>query len=426
MKAAVFNEPQITCPKCKTAIKLTESLAAPLIAKTRKQFEQQLADKQSDFAKRESTIRKAQTDIKKQRESIDEEIEAKLELQRSHIAQAEAKKARLALAADLKNKDRQLYELHAHLKANNSKLIEAQRAQIDMIRKARELDDAKREVELSVQKRVQDGLDEVRSRAKADAEQKLKARVTEKELQITGLQRKINELQRKSEQGSQQLQGEALEVDLEVLLRQRFPQDVIEPVSVGVTGGDIAQTVINRSGQQCGLILWETKSTKSWNDSWLSKLRDNQRASNATVALLVSQAMPKGTETFDLIDGIWVSRMRFALPLATALRHSIIEISATQQAISGQRTKIELVYSYLTGPKFRQRMEAIVEHFTEMQLDLDRERKVTLRLWAKREQQLKGVLESSAGMYGDLQGIAGQALPEIRSLDMLLLDSKSM
>jgi hypothetical protein len=425
MKAAVFNEPQITCPKCKTAIKLTESFAAPLIAKTRKQFEQQLADKQSDFAKRESTIRKAQTAIKKQREAIDEEIEAKLEHQRSHIAQAEAKKARLALAADLKNKDRQVSDLQAHLKANNSKLIEAQKAQIEMIRKARELDDAKREVELSVQKRVQDGLDEVRSQAKADAEQKLKARVTEKELQITGLQRKINELQRKSEQGSQQLQGEALEVSLEVLLRQRFPQDVIEPVPVGVTGCDIAQTVINRSGQQCGLILWETKSTKSWNDSWLAKLRDNQRASNAAIALLVSQAMPKGTETFDLIDGIWVSKIRFALPLATALRQSLIEISAAQQATSGQRTKIELVYSYLTGPSFRQRMEAIVEHFTEMQLDLDRERKVTLRLWAKREQQLKGVLESSAGMYGDLQGIAGQALPEIGSLDMLLLEGKS-
>ena len=198
---------------------------------------------------------------------------------------------------------------------------------------------------------------------------------------------------------------------------------MIEPVPKGEFGGDVLHRVNGPFDQQCGTILWELKQTKNWSDGWLAKLRNDQRAANAELAVLVSHVLPKGVSAFDLIDGVWVIESRYAIPVATILRQSLIELSAVRKAGEGQQTKTELVYQYLTGPQFRHRIEAIVEKFSDMQADLDRERKVMTRLWAKREAQIRGVIESTAGMYGDLQGIAGKTLQEIEGLEMRLLDS---
>ncbi len=193
----------------------------------------------------------------------------------------------------------------------------------------------------------------------------------------------------------------------------------------GEFGGDIIHRVRNDAGQICGTILWEAKSTKSWNSKWLEKLRKDQSSAKAEIGLLVSNSLPPDVETFDRIDNVWVTNRRFALPLAIALRHSLIEVRNSRQAAAGQRTKMEMVYQYLTGSQFRRRIDVIVEAFTVMQSDLDRERKAMVRAWAKREEQLKIVLDSSVGLYGDLQGIAGRALPEIESLGFLALGDMS-
>jgi hypothetical protein len=420
----IMIEPQIVCPNCHTEIKLTESLAAPLVAETRKRFEQQLAQKEADFAKREAGLRQSQDELAKAREAINDEVAKKLKAERASVAEAEAKKARLALANDLEQKDRQVADLQQILTANNTKLAEAQKAQADVLRKARELDDARRELDLAVEKKVQESLVAVRNKAKLEAEESLKTKVTEKEVQIAGMQRQIEELRRKAEQGSQQLQGEALELELESLLRSRFPRDLIEAVPKGEFGGDVLHRVLGSSDQLCGTILWESKRTKLWSDSWLAKLRDDQRSAQAEIALIVSSALPKGVETFDLIDGVWVAETRFAIPLAIALRQSLIEVATSRQAQEGQQTKTQLVYQYLTGPRFRHRIDAIVEKFTDMRDDLDRERKMMMKMWAKREEQLRGVLDSTAGLYGDLQGIAGRAMQDIESLDVLMIEDK--
>jgi hypothetical protein len=293
-----------------------------------------------------------------------------------------------------------------------------------MLRKQRELDVAKREVELTVEKKVQENLVAVRDKARLEAEDALKSKVAEKEAQLAGMQRQIEDLRRKADQGSQQLQGEALEIELESLLRNRFHGDLFEPVPKGEFGGDVVHSVVSASGQRCGTILWESKRTKAWNSAWLGKLRDDQRAAKAELALIVSTVLPKGVEGFDLLENVWVAEPRFAIPLAVALRQLLIDVATSRQAQEGQQTKTEIVYSYLTGPRFRHRIEAIVEKFTDMQKDLDRERATTSRLWAKREEQLRGVLESTAGLYGDIQGIAGRAMQEIESLDVLMIEAK--
>lgn len=416
-------EPTIICPNCDTEIKLTESLAAPLIKATRLEYEIRIADKESSVLKREEALKEQQKLLEEAKRTVDDQVAVKLVAERKIIAEQEATKAKLAAASDMETKSKELEELQEVLAQRNAKLEEAQKAQADLIRKQRELDDAKRELELTVEKRVQASVEEVRQKAKIAAEDGMKLKVTEKEEQIASMQRQIEELRRKAEQGSQQLQGEALELELETTLRAKFPMDIIEPVGKGEFGGDVVQRVCNPIGQACGAILWESKRTKNWSDGWLAKLRGDQRSAGAELAVLVTQVLPKELETFGHVDGVWITEPRLAMPLVFALRQTLIEVANTRQSKEGQETKMELVYEYLTGPRFRHRVEAIVEKFSDMQADLDRERKAMTRLWAKRETQIQGVIESTVGMYGDLQGIAGAAIQNIDGLELPLLES---
>jgi len=220
-----MTEPTLTCPTCRTKIKLTESLAAPLIEDTRRRFEAQLARKEAEIAGREAAIRDQQAQIAAARESIDAQVAAKIDEERSRIAVAEAQKAKRLVAIDVDQKVKEIADLNDVLKQRDAKLAEAQQAQADLIRKQRELDDAKREIELTIQKQVQAELGTVRDQAKLEAEAALTLRVREKEEQIASMQRQIEDLRRKAEQGSQQLQGEVQELALEALLRQKFPRD---------------------------------------------------------------------------------------------------------------------------------------------------------------------------------------------------------
>ncbi len=424
-----MTEPTIICPNCKTEIKLTESLAAPLIESTRKQFEQQLIQKDEDIARREQGIRDKEKQIveatRNLNEQVADQVAVQLKAERARVVAEESKKAKLASAAELESKVRELSELQVVLKSRDEKLAEAQKAQAELIKKQRELDDAIREQALMVEKRVQEGLANVRIQAKKEAEDEQKLRVMEKERTITAMQKQIEDLKRRAEQGSQQLQGEVQELELEMLLRSKFPFDTIDPVPKGEFGGDVLHRVVGTGGQSGGTILWEFKRTKNWSDAWLGKLRDDQRAAKAEIAIIVSQILPKGVETFELIEGVWVTHPRAALPVAMILRQSLLEIALARQSSEGQQTKTEIIYQYLTGPRFRQRVEAIVEAFSTMQEDLDKERKAIMKQWAKREAQIERVMGATVGMYGDLQGIAGKSLQEIEGLELRSLGAVS-
>lgn len=418
-----MSDPTISCPKCGTEIKLNESLAGPLIEATKREFEQKIAERDAAIDKREAEVARQQAIIADARAKLDDEVAAKLSDARRAIAEEEAKKARTLLGDDLAAREREIADLKEVAAARDEKLAAAQREHAELIKKQRELDDAKRELELTIEKRVSNSLEAVRAKAKVEAEDSLRLKVSEKEEQIASMHRQIEDLKRRAEQGSQQLQGEVLELQLEALIASRFPMDSQEPVAKGDFGGDLLHRVMAPTGQTAGAILWEMKRTKNWSDGWLTKLRSDQRAAKAEVAILITDALPKSVETFDLVDGVWVAHPRYAIPVAVAIRQSLIDLSSARQSREGQETKMELVYSYLTGPNFRHRIEAIVERFSEMQADLNRERKATMRLWAKRETQIQGVIDTTVGMYGDLQGIAGRAMQEIPALEMPLLEA---
>jgi hypothetical protein len=421
--AGASHEPTLHCPNCNHEIRLTESLAAPLLAETRQRFQQQLASKDAEMERKTEALRLEREQLVKDREQIEDQVAKRLTAERAQLVATESKKAREAAAAELQAKEAEAAELRTTLLTNNAKLAEAQKQQAELMRQRRALEEEKRELDLTIEKRVQASIREIQIKARQEADEAARLRVAEKDQTIESMTRTIEELKRKAEQGSQQSQGEVLELELEELLRGRFPTDSIEPVGKGELGADVIQQVNGAIGQSAGIILWETKRTKAWSDGWLAKLRDDQRRSGADVALIISHALPKHIEQFDLVDGVWVAHPRCALPVAVALRQGLIDVSSSRLVQQGQQTKMEQVYHYLTGTKFRQRAEAVVEKFNDMRDDLDRERKFMGRQWAKRETQILAVVESTVGMVGDLEAIAGKAMPEITSLDMPLLES---
>ncbi|SDF01471.1 hypothetical protein SAMN05216337_104257 [Bradyrhizobium brasilense] len=423
--ARAAHEPTLHCPNCNHEIRLTESLAAPLLAETRQRFQEQLASKDAEVARKTEALQHEREKLQKDREQVDAQVASRLAAERSQLVATEAKKAREVAAAEIQARTNEAAELRKMLEANNAKLAEAQQAQAELIRKQRALDDEKRELDLTIEKRVQALVDPIQVKAKQEADEAARLRVAERDKTIESMTRTIEELKRKAEQGSQQSQGEVLELELEELLRGRFPTDLIEPIGKGELGADVMQQVNGSFGQPAGIILWESKRTKAWSDGWLGKLREDQRRCGADMALIISQALPKHVEHFDLVDGVWIAHPRFAIPVAIALRQGLIDVSTSRLVQQGQQTKMEQVYHYLTGTKFRQRVEAVVEKFNDMREDLDKERKFMGRQWAKRETQILAVIDSTVGMVGDLQAIAGKAMPEIPSLDTPLLENET-
>ncbi|WGD51422.1 DUF2130 domain-containing protein [Bradyrhizobium sp. CB1650] len=300
------HEPTLHCPNCNHEIRLTESLAAPLLAETRQRFQEQLAAKDAEITRKTDALRTEQEQLAKDRAQIEDQIAQRLTAERAQLVATETKKAREAAAAELQAKNSEAAELRAILEVNNAKLAEAQQVQAELLRKERALETEKRELDLTIEKRVQASVSDIQIRARQDADEAARLRVAEKDQTIESMTRTIEELKRKAEQGSQQSQGEVLELELEELLRGRFPTDVIEPIGKGELGADVMQQVNGTIGQPAGIILWESKRTKAWSDGWLGKLRDDQRRCGADVALIISQALPKHVEHFDLIDGVWV------------------------------------------------------------------------------------------------------------------------
>jgi hypothetical protein len=428
----VKTDPALICPKCGESIKLTESLAAPLVAATRAQYEQQLADQAKSFQTEKQLVsrqqeandkRAAELEVaaRKQEQSVAEAVQdgiaKQLTVERKKIAEQESIRARQLVEDELKSEREAAALQKERIQDLDRKLTLARAAETGLLKKQQQLEDKERELERDLQKGIAAARAEERTKALAEVQSDLDLKVQDRDNKIAQLLTQIDSLKRKAEQSSQQAQGESLEVALEHQLRVQFPFDLIEPVAKGEFGGDVLQHVRDQSGQLCGKILWESKRTKAWSDSWLGKLKGDQRAAHADLAVIVSQTMPKDVIHFEHMEGIWVSSLACILPVANALRVSIIELASVRRSSEGQETKAQQIYTYLTGPRFKHRIECIAEKFTELRSDLDKERKWMNKQWAKRDGELLAVLEATSGMYGDLQGIAGQSLKDIDALE---------
>ncbi|WP_170346463.1 DUF2130 domain-containing protein [Ruegeria atlantica] len=379
-----MSELKIQCPKCSHEIELTEQLAGPMLADLRASFNDELA-------KREEQASKALA-----------------------IAQAQAKEAAQdEIAAEQA-------ALKERLDAQDKKLRHAQAAQAAAIKREQELKDKEAEMDLTLQKMLAAERPVLAEKLTREADEKAALKLAEQAQVMEGMKRQIEALKQKSEQGSMQTQGEAAEVVLEETLAAAFPMDCFVPVAKGVSGADLRQDVAGPNGV-AGSILWESKRTKNWTAGWLAKLRDDQRTSGCEIAVITSQALPEGVESFGMVDGIWVCAPRYAVPLASSLRQGLIDVAGVKDRAMGQETKMEMIYDYLTGKQFKQRVDAIVERFEDMQDNLRKERVFMEKQWALRAKQIDLVIASTVGMHGDLQGIAGRSMPEIESVQALLI-----
>jgi hypothetical protein len=352
-------------------------------------------------------------------ESVDRELRAKYEAQLEDDLQRAQKEA--ARKAE-KKIAQELVALRDQIKEQAKDLDEARRNELAMRKRERELERKQQDLELDVERQ----LGKERARLVADTQERLadehRLKDAEKERQLADMRRQIEDLKRKAEQGSQQLQGEVGEEELETLLRSSFPSDDIRAISQGVRGADLHQVVLDSRGGKCGSILWECKNTRNWNDAWLAKLKQDQRALHADLAVLVSAALPKGCTRFALIDGVLVTDFACAPCLAGVLRANLFELTQTRSAAMHKEEKLELLHRYLSGVDFRQRVEAVVEAFTGMRHDLDQERRAAERQWARRARQIDAVTLNVSGMYGDLQGML-PALPAIPLLELPAADA---
>ena len=379
-----MQDDSIVCPHCKQRIPLSKALSGQVEERVRHEVaseiqarEKQLAE---DYDKRlaqekKTSAAKAKREMKTQLDAVEDELAEKRTL-----------------------------------------LEKAEKKELELIKTKRGLEEKQKRIELDVARRVDEESKRIEKTTVERVAEENRLKDLEKEKQLSDLRRQIEVLKHKASQGSQQVQGEVIEIELEEALRAVFPHDFVEPVPKGVRGADVLHRVNNPTGQLCGTIIWELKNTKSWNDGWLAKLKDDQRAQKADLAVLVSVVLPPNVRHFALLDGVWVCDRSISSALASSLRHNLIQVSLARGAAEGKADKMELLYTYLSGIEFRQRVEAILEPLIAMRDDLDRERRAMETSWTKREKQLVSVTRNLAGMYGEVQGIIGATLPAIEAL----------
>jgi hypothetical protein len=401
----------IACPSCHSPIEVTEILRAQITAEVRSENEAAARRQQAELSEMRRKLDAEQEAIESAREDIQQQVKNLLETQRSELLAKAKREAMQAVGVEMKDRETELSEL-------KSKLSEANNRELAFRKRERELETAKKELELEVARQIDAERTRIRDEAKQQLDEEHQLKDAEKDKKISDLAAKIKDLQRKVEQGSQQLQGEVQELVLEQLLETAFPSDRIEPIAKGVSGGDNVQRVLNNAGTICGSILWESKRTKNWSNAWLAKARDDQRTARTDCVVIVTEAMPECVRNFEKIEGVWVCSWSAAKALATVLRFGLLEVGKARIAMQDQHEKTELVYNYLTGTEFQQRVNGVVEALISMQSDLDSEKRSTKRLWSKREKQILRAVGNLASFYGDLQGFIGTSLPTIEGLDV--------
>jgi hypothetical protein len=269
------------------------------------------------------------------------------------------------------------------------------------------------EIDRRLSEQRQQIVEETRAVASKDSDDRNHVAIAMRDKMIADLRLEIDELRRRIDTGSQQLQGEIQELTLEAMLRSAFPRDRIVPVPKGQSGGDAIHEVLGLSGSAVGAILWECKQTRTWSNEWLRKTKQDMRAVAAALCVIATTALPKGVEVFDHLDGVYVVSFRYVLPLAQILRRILIEIAAIRATTTQGGAATERLLSYITGQQFRNRMMSVMESCVALQNDLDADKRATARRWARSQQHVDAVIQSMGGVFGDLQVLLGDSMPEL-------------
>ena len=413
---------KITCPDCGTEINVSDVLRQQVEGNITRQLQEQFAGQKRDLDATRQALEKQQDELESQRLHQQEAI-------RLAINEGLSKEKKL-LQQNLREQVREenaevLQGLQDELKLKTVQVKELNKAKADVEKIKREKDELQDKLRLDYEKQTTNLIAEKTSKIRKEEQERIQLTVAERDKVITQLKGQLQEAQRQAEQGSMQLQGEVQELAIEDWLRQNFPLDNIEEIRKGERGADCLQTVNTRQHGNCGTIYFESKRTKHFQPSWLEKFRQDIRDRNADIGVLVTQAMPADMEQMGLRDGVWICSFEEFRGLCLVLRESLIRLSQAMTAQENRGEKMSLLYDFLTGNEFRLQVEAIVEGFTQMQADLNRERNAMQRHWRQREKQIEKVMISTTQMYGSIRGIAGSAVQSLPLLELPGADNKA-
>lgn len=363
-----------------------------------------------EFELNESLRNEVENELRGKMQAWQKKKEEDFEKQKALLVTEAVNKAAAENAAKLK-------QLEEDALLKTKQLQELQKKELDLLRDKNALEEKQKNLEVEIEKRFLEKRKEIEDATIKREQELFDLKTKEYKLQMEQQQKLIEELKRKSEQGSMQLQGESQEKLLEDILKENFPFDTIEEVGKGVEGADCIQTIRNHTGKECGKIIYESKRTKTWSNNWIDKLKADMRGKGADVAILVTQVFPKDMDRFGEKDGVWVCSFAEAASVAHLLRSGIIKINEAVQSQENKGDKMQMLYNYLTGNEFRGQMEAIVEGFMSLRNGITKERVQMEKIWKEREKQLEKVLMSTSGMYGSVKGIAGASVSDIPLLD---------
>jgi len=377
---------KITCPNCGTEIDVNEILYHQLENKFKNEYQQKIS-------------------------TLDKEIEEK--------TKQKLKEEKVKLQKEIQNEQSEMIEmLKSELEKKSSQVIELNKSKAEIEKLKLEKEELKSKIEAEAQILISQKLQEEKQKLKTQIQTEAELKLKEKEEQLSQLQIQLKIAQQKATQGSMQLQGEVQELAIEEYLADKFPFDTIEEIKKGVRGADCIQIVNTREAQNCGKIYYESKRTKEFQKSWIEKFKADMREKGVDIGIIVTSAYPKELNRMGIIDGVWICNFDEFKGLSIALRESIIKLHFAKKQNENKTDKMSLLYNYLTSNEFKMQIEAIVEGFSTMKEDIDKEKRAMMKIWKQREKQIEKVLENTINMYSSIKGIAGNAIGNVDILEL--------
>ncbi|WP_125722801.1 DUF2130 domain-containing protein [Flavobacterium ustbae] len=414
------EQSSIQCPNCGTPIDVNDVLKHQLEDSIRKEFQQKANVQNKELELKNEQLEKARLEFEAKKKQENELFAERLEREKKTAEKEIGEKLKAKLEEE--NKDRLLL-MEKELSEKSEKIRELNKMEGEIAKLQREKLEMKEAIQAEAEKQLnaQLALEREKIRKQEDDKNELKFKELQKQLEE---QKKLTEeMKRKQEQGSMQLQGEVMELAIEEWLANNFPLDSIDEVKKGANGADCLQIVNTREHQNCGSIYYESKRTKAFQPSWIEKFKNDIRTKRANIGVLVTEVMPAGMERMGMRDGIWICTYEEFKGLSAVLRQSLIQINQAVQAQENKGDKMSMLYDFLTSNEFRLQIEGIVEGFTQMQNDLESEKRAMQRIWKQREKQIEKVVHNTLGMYGSIRGIAGNAVQSVKALELDFIES---
>ena len=416
------EQSSIQCPNCGTIIDVNDILKHQLEDSIRKEFQQKATAQTKELELKNEQFEKAKSEFEAKKKHENELFAERLEREKKTAEKEITEKLKTKLEEE--NKDRLLL-MEKELSEKSEKLRELNKMQGEIAKLQREKLEMKEAIEAESQKILNATLVLERDKIRKQEEEKNELKIKEYQKQSDDQKKLIEEMKRKQEQGSMQLQGEVMELAIEEWLASNFPLDSIDEVKKGANGADCLQIVNTREVQNCGTIYYESKRTKAFQPAWIEKFKNDIRDKKANIGVLVTEVMPAGMDRMGMRDGIWICTYEEFKGLSAVLRQSLIQVSQAVQAQENKGDKMAMLYDFLTTNEFRLQIEGIVEGFTQMQSDLDSEKRAMQRIWKQREKQIEKVVNNTLGMYGSIRGIAGNAVQTVRALELDFVDDQT-